>query len=436
MLRRSVKELFYFVQNLLLLVPLVVLIELIGYNDSAEWGVAIGLAPIALSYISGRASRHLEGLSRVIPVMVLSGVLCGALTYLILSSFPLPGSVFLAVLSLIGSAALFHVFRIGYPGLSYVRLTVGIVSYALIAVMVFFNDAFLFVSLPMNLCGLAFLLFGLLSVNRISLRHNIRPGQDENDKITYPGNLRRGNTFLLLGFFLISVVVAWFGEIKNAAIALMRGLIMAVQGILSFLGSIWTIGTAQPVPGDVEETLPEAVGDAPEWTILAAKIIAVIFGVLLAALVLYELTRGAIYLYKRLKAYFKALTGRMSSQGADYTDETESLFSWDAVRLHSRSAVDSILARLRRPDRFSDQPDNRMKVRFVYRRLVALRKAVRPDIVFKTPDELTYEPNLAPPSVDRDVLSAFVGAYDIARYSRSDVSDHDAEVARQVLDTL
>jgi len=435
--KRLAEELVYLVQNALLLIPLAVLAGLTVTRDASLWTAALSLAPVLLSCAVSRLSLTLSGLLRLTGVLLGCSLLSAALTLWVLLSYNGPYPYLFSALSFCLSAAFFYAIRIGHPGLTYPKLAVGLSAHVVIAMVVFFGEGLDFVSLPMNLSGLALIAFGLMSINRLSLRHNIRPSKEEAGHMVYPGNLRKGNTLLMLGFLLVSVTVAWFGQIKALVIALIRGLINAYRALTALLGSLFSVGVTIPEENNVEVVPPMAEHVTPEWARILMIAFAIAIGATAAIFVLVQLIRILIKLLRRFRAFMKNFAERMRSpSGQDYTDETESIFSWEAVKLKSRGRIAAIKERFRRSERFEDQPDARAKVRFVYRRLLKLRLPARPDIVYKTPDELLSTPNLAPLSVETEQLERFIASYDLARYSAAEPGDSDVNAAQNVLSRL
>jgi hypothetical protein len=74
-------------------------------------------------------------------------------------------------------------------------------------------------------------------------------------------------------------------------------------------------------------------------------------------------------------------------------------------------------------------PDNRAKVRFVFKQLLKRLSLGKSYLLSNTPNELVSEANF----VLKEDTEEFIQTYNRARYSDSDVSDSDAELAKTIL---
>ena len=82
-----------------------------------------------------------------------------------------------------------------------------------------------------------------------------------------------------------------------------------------------------------------------------------------------------------------------------------------------------------RPPKFDDFPDNRSKVRFVFKLLLKRISTNKSHLLSLTPNELAEEANREL----REDSGEFMQAYNRARCDANDVPDSDAELARKIL---
>jgi hypothetical protein len=156
----------------------------------------------------------------------------------------------------------------------------------------------------------------------------------------------------------------------------------------------------------------------------------------LAALAVYGFYKLIRRLLPKIRELFSMILKLFRAESADgYTDESESLLSWEYIREQSAKRARAIAAVFKRPVRFDDLRDDRAKVRFVYRRILEENLKKHPRCGFLTPDELLSSEDIQK-NTDYRVLERFIGCYKLARYDHRKLPPDAADIARKVLENL
>jgi hypothetical protein len=143
---------------------------------------------------------------------------------------------------------------------------------------------------------------------------------------------------------------------------------------------------------------------------------------------LYRLIKKIIH---NLPSWLQSLLDKLKNdESEDYIDETEDLLGKGGFRKELAKNISDFWDRITyRSPRFDDFPDNRSKIRFVFKQLLKRLSSDKSHLLSQTPNELTEEANL----VLREDTTEFMQAYNRARYDHNDIPDSDAELARKIL---
>ncbi len=181
--------------------------------------------------------------------------------------------------------------------------------------------------------------------------------------------------------------------------------------------------TPSPSPSPTPE--PELEEDLPEEGIPPALRYGwIVVAILLIAALLYLWRKGGKTgfslrkLWERLKRLF-----RESGQDVPYVDEVEKTRPWKSLTTPVKESVITRVRKARRKRiRLSDLPDDRMRIRFVYRELI------------RSPAGVTLSPAMTPTEVGTaygsEPIRELVSEYNLVRYSpQAEVSQDAGSIA-------
>ena len=190
---------------------------------------------------------------------------------------------------------------------------------------------------------------------------------------TVPASIRRHNRLYVAGLLIVAVMLA--GGLGGFLGQLVRDALRTAIRWLSGRGGAPEPPplTGEPPPEMPPDWLPpprkppawlrilDLLAWALGWVALAAALIGLAF-------LLYR--HGGPTLRKWLNALLAFLNRRPDAPKSDagYVDEETGLFSWKETRQRWRDSRISRLLRGKRGERWEDLPDNRARVRFLYRR--------------------------------------------------------------------
>ena len=280
-----------------------------------------------------------------------------------------------------------------------------------------------------GLCGALMCLIRLPDMHREGLEAGLHNAPGE-EPMPYPKGLRRKNWLLLALFLAVSLGFAAIPGLQNGADRLWG---TAVSGTKE-----WTEGVAARLRENAEETPVPSPSPTPSPTpaptpepkpekapmresdppaLRYGRILAVL---LLAAALAYLWRKSGKSgfrlreLWERLKRLF-----REKEPEETYVDEVEKLRPWKSPTDPAREGVIARVRRARRRRvRLSDLPDDRTRIRFVYRELLRspLRTRLRPAM---TPSEVGT-------AVQSGPVRELVGSYNVARYAPGTARPGDA----------
>ena len=286
---------------------------------------------------------------------------------------------------------------------------------------------------PLSVEGLAGIAFFLLYINEQKLAAAI--DRRDGGKSGLALNMIVRNRLYVLGLWLAIIAVA---SVKQLA----AGARSAFLAVVHFF--LWIVALLTPRRRPVRPTRPHPqsrphfplghTGHPSPWLTIVQDILMGILFTVLALALLY----GLYLALKRLIALLRWLARRLllalelslpAANDQAYRDEQERLDRAD------RAAKAAGPRRRRTPQepKWSDLPDNRARVRWLYR--AAVRRAVKGGYAFQphlTPAQVGDE--LAEQDfVGRDVEMDLVGLYETVRYGERDVSDEAVALLRKRL---
>jgi hypothetical protein len=287
----------------------------------------------------------------------------------------------------------------------------------------------------LNATAIIFLVAGLFTFNRENLRDAAK--QDpRSSKWHFPPGMRRSNTMMLVCMVGLGFILANIEKLKifviEAAKFVVRTFFAILYYILKLLG-----GGGGPAGGDTGGDPLFMGGEArtPNPIIeMIVRIIVIIVIVVASILVAYLLFKGIRKFIHNLPAWLERLLSKLMAGSEDgYIDETEDLLGRGELRKELMKNFSDFWNRITyRPPKFEDMPDNRAKVRFVFRHLLKRLSEGKHHLLSRTPNELTEEANRVLREDSRD----FIEAYNRARYDSRDIPDEDAQLARKILRKL
>ena len=262
-------------------------------------------------------------------------------------------------------------------------------------------------------CFVLYLFLFLLYLNRNSLRD----GMHGTEKT--PAPLKRRNTLLVIGVFLISILAACWQTLGKWVDIAWRFIKMVIGKVIDFLMQFFPErsmgagggGGADMLAGLGEESEPSAFAQLMEKVFM---VLAAILLVVLIALALRVIYRNTKKLWKKL---LERLRRYAANSGEDYIDETESTLNWDEKTQSVLDRLQKAVVRPRQP-KWEDL-DGRGRIRRLYQQF--LRR--KPEEKNKTAREALK----ADKRLSGTQISSFTQLYEKARYSDHDISTQEAD---------
>lgn len=265
-----------------------------------------------------------------------------------------------------------------------------------------------------------FLLLLLFSLNRNGLRDGMHGAEKA------PAGMRKRNTALICGLFLIALAASFWGKLAEALNwvweRIRDGISQVIQWIMSLLPVISGKGAADG-GGDMSSMFGEMDASEPSaFAMFMEKVAMVLAGLILLALVILAaraLYQGFKRLWKKIAAFFRRYA---EDADADYIDEAESTLNWEEK---AQTIRDQIRQAIKRPEKAPpwDSLNGRERVRQLYRQF--LRR--RPDAKAKTAREALQSDQ----TLSRAQADAFTRLYEQARYSTLDIAEKEADELRK-----
>ena len=291
-----------------------------------------------------------------------------------------------------------------------------------------------------GLCAILGIVVSLLDMHQEGMEAGLHNAPGE-APMPYPRGLRWKNWLLIALFLGVSLGIAAVPVLRTGADYLWGG---AVSGTKVLTGRIAAslrekadqppAETPSPTPSPSPSPTPEP---EPEEDVLVEGIPPalrygwIFVAILLFAALLYLWRRGGKtgFSLRKLGEWLKRLF-RESGQDVPYVDEVEKLRPWKSL---TDPVKDNVIARVRKARRkrinLSDLPDDRQRIRFVYRELI------------RSPAGVKLSPAMTPTEVGAaygsEPIRELVSEYNFVRYSpRSEVSRDAGGIAASALKEL
>lgn len=427
--RKPFRELYNFIMNALMFLALAVLFQKVLLRDLAPWQGVLYFLPCFLMYPMGRILHSKKPLLAV-PI--------GFFASLLVSLFPILLSWEVGILTIIcyilTPVATFIFFTSAYiSGGSLIGSRRYITGIGIFLLGAFFKGAhYQSYTLFINISAVLFLVAGLLTFNRESMRDATRHGASVGASRLPPG-MRRSNLILVVSLIIIAFLLASVKSLKTLVADIIILIIFAIMAVINFIGKIMGLGGDGAPEGGGDVGFP--MGDlAKTQNPVVEMIVKAIITVILIALalgIIYAIAKLISSLISNMPGWLANFFGKFDhAQDDSFTDLTEDLLDKGGLRKEISKNLRKFFDRMSyRPPRFDSLPDNTAKLRFVFKAVLKDMQQKQADTITKTPNELTaqVEP-LAKESTD-----AFIEAYNIARYSKSDPSDEAAKLAKKIL---
>ena len=280
-----------------------------------------------------------------------------------------------------------------------------------------------------GLCAILGIVVSLLDMHQEGMAAGLHNAPGE-APMPYPRGLRWKNWLLIALFLGISLGIAAIPVLRTGADYLWGGVVSGTKELTSGIAASLREKADQPPaetpsptpsPSPSPTPEPEPEEDLPEEGIPPALRYGwIVVAILLIAALLYLWRKGGKTgfslrkLVERLKRLF-----RESGQDVPYVDEVEKTRPWKSL---STPVKESVITRVRKARRkrirLSDLPDDRLRIRFVYRELI------------RSPAGVTLSPAMTPTEVGAaygsEPIRELVTEYNIVRYSPQAEASQDA----------
>jgi len=432
-MKRLYNEVYNMIMTLFIFLAAAILMQKLLLPHLPAWSGVLYCSPCFLVYFIGRA-LHSKKPVLVIPV--------GIVASLALSAIPIYFAYELSLLPII-AFVLMPVLTFTLFSMPYITGSNTIGSGRFVSGLIIFVLCIIFGGAHadsyksyLNTSAIIFLVAGLFTFNR----ENLKDASKQDPRVSkgrFPPGMRRSNTIMLITLVAIGLVVANFEKLRifitEAAKFVVRMFFALIYFILSLIAgggggaSDDTGGSISPFPGG-EAKPPNPIVE------MIVRIVVIIVIIAAALFALYVLIKFIKKIIKNLPDWLRRLLDKLSSENDEaYIDETEDLLGKGGLRKELAKNLADLWDRITyRPAKFEDLPDNRSKVRFVFKLLLKKVTYSKQHLLSLTPNELTGEAN----RVIRDNTDDFIQAYNRARYDMKDVPDKDAELAKKILRNL
>ncbi len=330
--------------------------------------------PILLAFPVGLLARDLGRWK--LPMLAVSLLLCAAVLVPLWPAWRFL-EVFYLLCALVLAAAMYFLGLRGEEPFPAKLAIASLLVYLGACVYFFLGDYELRDFRPLCWCGLASFCLSLYSFNTSSLHtgvHNMKGGES----MAIPAGIRGRNLLLLTGFLILSVFLGSLGIFHRALSGLGHWLVMGFAGFIRFMANISggdgpRMAASSPEPTPLETESPGLANIAEDGD----PTFAIVYGILLAlaAVVFLLLALGFIRegrkggIGHRFSNWVKGLF--QTKEVLEYRDDVERTADLRAVLAERREKARRWLKKLReKPERYEDMPDDRMRLRFVYRSLL------------------------------------------------------------------
>jgi hypothetical protein len=261
-----------------------------------------------------------------------------------------------------------------------------------------------------NTAAIIFLIAGLFTFNRENLRDATKQGEAAS-RVRFPPGMRRNNIIMLVILIILGIVIANFESLRVFAADAVIYIIYLIVQFMLWLGSLMGIGGGGGGEGTAGEQ-PPLGGEAHQPNPLIEMIVHIIvIAIVVAAvlLIIFALVKAIRKLLTDMPDWLKRLLNRLSSEGdQSYIDETEDLLEKGGLRKEIAKNLSNLWDNLTyRAPKFEDMPDNREKVRFVFKHLLKRVYLRKRSVISSTPIELTDDANKATHVGTEDFIEAY-----------------------------
>lgn len=428
-LQRMSREIRTLLLSASLLLPFSVLIQKLLLQDLAPWTGVLWISPCFLAHIIGRI-LYGKNPKLALPIGILSSLAVSAIP--MIATFQWNMANLLAyVLIAIFTCILFAVtYLMGTQRLDSKRFFAGLILFLLASPEIGAHAA---TYRPVvNTGATLFLIWGLFLFSRGNLQDATRHGST-GGTVRLPPGMRPNNSIFVLILTLMGLLVANFESVKAFVSKVLMGILKLIAILYDLLGHMVAI----PFGGELPSAENPFAGGAKEQNPLLeliARILMLLIAAAIGCFILYSIARALARFFRKLPGWMDALLDRFRArEETSYIDETESLFEKGTLARELSKRLRSLLQRASaRPLRFDQLPDNRAKVRFVFRRFLIRSTAKGHKINGQTPTELTEDLS----SIAGSEAAEFIRSYNQARYSPFAIPDEDAERAKRLMKHL
>ncbi len=396
---------------------LLIIAEQITRPGWAWYSRSLRCWPLVLCFVGGLIARGMK--KAPLALLPVSLALSGAALVAVFPSREGGDIAYIALALVLGAGVFFLGLRGDEPFPP--KLAVFTICLYLFANIWFFVDvADVSVTRPLAWLSLGAFLLSLYSFNAASLvsgLHNARGGLNE---MRVPAALRGKNIVMLTLFLAVALLIAMAKPLQDGLDALLALLLMGVKKLIFAIpAQDMPMPEAAPSPEptperavlEMEETLSPAYTAVYVIIMVVAGIIAIL-AVVLPIVGLRSKGSG------RARGFLRRLVSRRRVE--DYEDSVERVAGLRDMLKKRRERAAAAIKRLRqRRERYEDMPDDRSRVRFVFREMVSSRRFA-PEARSMTPLELAERSG-------RGEMTELAEVYNVARYNeRAAVRPEDA----------
>lgn len=351
---------------------LLIIAEQITRPGWAWYSRSLRCWPLVFCFVGGLAARRMKKLPfALLPVSL---VLSGAAMCAVFPSLGGGDIAYIALALVLGAGVFFLGLRGDEPFPP--KLAVFTICLYLFADIWFFVDvADVSVTRPLTWLSLGAFLLSLYSFNAASLvsgLHNARGGSGE---MRVPAALRGKNLAMLTLFLAAALLIATARPLHYALDALLAALLGVVKKLIF---AIPAQDMSMPVAAPSPEPTPERAVLEMENTLSPAftavyVVIMVIVGIIAVLAVVLPIVGLRSKGGGRARRLLRRLMSRRRVE--DYEDSVERVAGLREVLKKRRERAAAAIKRLRqRRERYEDMPDDRARVRFVFRELMQSRR--------------------------------------------------------------
>ncbi len=383
--------------------------------------------PIILCFLAGLVGRQIPRLKY--PLLGGSVFVALALMTVLFPAYRFLDIVYLLCAAVLGAVLYILGLRGEEPFPS--RVAVASLLVYIAACVFFFNGDYQYQDYaPLTWCGLFAFTLSLYSFNAASLYtgvHNAKGGES----MAIPTGIRGKNMLLLTLFLIGSMLLGSLKPLHRALDSLWHWLLHCFAVFIKFLTNVSGGGSSGPATATPTPEPVETAANALEMMEEGKPTFVMIYGIILGicAVVFFLLAYGfAKEGHKgggKLRKWVRGLFN--TREILEYEDDVERTADLKSLLQERRDKAKKWMQKLRtRQERYEDMPDERMKIRFVYRALLRSGR-VAGWTPSATPDEVGS-------SLRTEVLRQMTADYDTARYDEDhEITPEQAARGREAL---